>query len=232
MEVLLKQISTNLTEILRLRRNFKLKTDKSYVSSGDLLVEKIVFDYFSLNYPSHEIISEEMDFPPHKTWNELGNYIVVDPIDGTENFVSGLREWGVGVSIYTKGKHEASCIYLPELDEVLLSGQSVEKYKSRIVGLSSSLTRDDLLKLPKDGVEYRIIGCSMYNMLAAIKGSFLRFENVKGVNCWDILPGLNLALEHGLACFVNDKPYAGQILFPIEKYRIKIINQEGEERTT
>lgn len=31
--------------------------------------------------------------------------VTVDPIDGTENFVSGLKEWGVGVSVYRCGNH-------------------------------------------------------------------------------------------------------------------------------
>jgi myo-inositol-1(or 4)-monophosphatase len=221
---LIDEIKKELSTILNLRVEFISKADGSYVSKGDLLVDKIILDYFSSNFPKHDIISEEVDHAVSKSRNELGNYIIVDPIDGTENFVSGLREWGVGICIYTHGKHEASCIYLPELNEVLVSGQSLTKYKSRIVGLSSSLNRDDLMQLPKDDFEYRIIGCSMYNMLAAIKGSFVRFENVKGVHCWDILPGLNLALEHGLTCYVNDKPYNGEILFPTQKYRIKLIN--------
>jgi myo-inositol-1(or 4)-monophosphatase len=55
----------------------------------------------------------------------------------------------------------------------------------------------NLLNLPKKNIEFRIFGCSMYNMLSAVKGSFRSFENVNGVSCWDILPGLNLALEHG-----------------------------------
>ena len=218
-------LNNKLEDILELRDKFILKQDKSYVSEGDLLVDKIVYDYYSNNYPDHEIISEEVAFSSNKKWDKQGNYIIVDPIDGTENFVSGLREWGVGICIYTNGKHEASCIYLPELNEVVISGQPLKKFKSRIVGLSSSLNSEDLIQLPKEGFEYRIIGCSMYNMLAAIKGSFVRFENVKGVNCWDILPGLNLALEHGLTCYVDDKPYNGEILFPTQKYRIKIINE-------
>lgn len=225
MTELINEISNKLNRILSLRSSFELKSDNSYVSAGDLLVEEIVIAYCKRTYPYYQIISEELYsngevFVP----NETGNYVIVDPIDGTENFVSGLKEWGVGISVYTQGQHTTSCIYLPELHEVLYSGQKITKYKSRIVGLSSSLTRDDLMQLPKDGFEYRIIGCSMYNMLSAIKGAFVRFENVKGVNCWDILPGLNLALEHGLTCLVDGAPYTGQMLFPTKKYKIKLIN--------
>ena len=218
------EITGRLKEILSLRNSFQSKADGSYVSKGDLLVDALVLDYCKKHFPGHELISEEMEHDPSRVWDPDGNYVIVDPIDGTENFVSGLKEWGVGISVYTQGKHTCSCIYLPELDEVLYSGDKITKYHSRIVGLSSSLTRDDLMQLPKEGFEFRIIGCSMYNMLSAIKGAFVRFENVKLVNCWDILPGLNLALEHGLTCLVDDEPYKGQMLFPTKKYKIKLIN--------
>lgn len=223
-EEILSKIISELPVILSLRKNFVPKSDGSYVSKGDLLVDKLLNDFFTLNFPNHEIISEEVEQPLNKKWNEKGSYIIVDPIDGTENFVSGLKEWGIGISIYTNGNHTSSCILLPELNEYLFSGQYLEKYKSRIIGLSSSLNKDDLMNLPNVGFEYRIIGCSMYNMLSAIKGSFVRFENVKGVNCWDVLPGLNLALEHGVKCYVDDELYKGEILFPTKKYRIKLIN--------
>ena len=94
-------------------------------------------------------------------------------------------------------------------------------HRSRIRGLSSSLTKEDLLQL-EEGFEYRIIGCSMYNMLAAVRGAYASFENVKGVNCWDILPGLNFALEHNCEAFVDGVAYEGQILFPTQKYKINI----------
>jgi myo-inositol-1(or 4)-monophosphatase len=57
-------------------------------------------------------------------------------------------------------------------------------------------------------------------MLNAVKGSFARYENVKGANCWDVLSGLNLALEHGVKAYVDGEIYKGQILFPTRKYNI------------
>ena len=195
------------------------KSDDSFVSGGDLLVQKIVFDYCKKKLPQHTLISEEFAPFDNIEWDANGSYVVLDPIDGTENFVSGLREWGVGISVYTEGKHQESCIFLPQLNEVAITGQSLERFESRIHGLSSSLTKKDLELLP-EGFEYRIIGCSMYNMLNAVKGCYARFENVKGVSCWDVLPGLNLALEHGVKAYVDGELYQGQILFPTQKYKI------------
>ena len=220
---IIKLIKGNLTEILKLRNQFSQKPDNSYVSKGDLLVQSLVYNFVNKKLPDYFLISEENDFSNISEWNPKDKYVILDPIDGTENFISGLKEWGVGISIFSNGVHLESCIYLPELDEILISGQTVEKYKSRISGLSSSLNKDDLKNL-EPGFEYRIIGCSMYNMFSVIKGSFKSFQNPKGVSCWDILPGLNLALENGLKVYVDDKVYKGEILFPIKKYKVYITN--------
>lgn len=217
---LTNEIKNQLQKIKDLRSEKSLKSDNSYVSKGDILIQDIVFNFCNKEFPNHELISEELA-PFDNKWNPNGSYIILDPIDGTENFISGLKEWGVGISIYTDGIHQESCIYLPELDEVAITGSTLERFESRIHGLSSSLTKEDLLKLP-DGFEYRIIGCSMYNMLSAVKGSYSRFENVKGVNCWDVLPGLNLAIEHGVKAYVDGVEYKGQILFPTRKYKIRL----------
>ena len=220
-------LKDNLDSILDLRSDFTLKDDNSYVSKGDLLVQSLVFSHVKKRLPNHKLISEELAPFDDNDWDPLGSYVVLDPIDGTENFVSGLKEWGVGISVYTDGNHIQSCIFLPELDDYAISGMQQIKFKSRIMGLSSSLNKDDLLALPQSNdFEYRIIGCSMYNTLSAIRGSFATFENVNGVNCWDILPGLNLALEQGCDVIVDSKPYLGEMLFPIRKYKIKISNKK------
>lgn len=224
-EVLCARIESHLPRILALRNQFSVKPDGSFVSEGDWLVQRLASDWLREYLPDHGLIAEE-DAPfDGVRWDAQGSYVVLDPIDGTENFVSGLKEWGMGMSIYTQGRHVESCIYLPELGELQVSGMTWQRYQSRVVGLSSSLTVDDLTRLPwGQGVEFRIVGCAMYNLLMAARGSFLSFENVKGVNCWDILPGLNLAREAGCRTWVDGEPYEGQILFPVRKYRVRIEN--------
>lgn len=224
---LCERIQTSLHAVLEGRDRIRLKEDNSYVSEGDLLIQSIVAAWVRERLPDYQLISEEMA-PFQNDWDPLGKYVVLDPIDGTENFISGLKEWGVGVSIYAAGQHQESCIFLPELSERQITGMPWRRYRSRVVGLSSSLTADDLQGLPwRRNVEFRIIGCAMYNLLMAARGSFRAFENVKGVNCWDILPGLNLALESGCRAWVDGETYRGQMLFPTKKYRIRI--EQGED---
>ena len=224
-EKIVAEIKANLVNILLLRDKFSKKDDGSYVSDGDKLVQTIVFEYVKSHLPDYELISEELAPFNSNIWNINASYVVLDPIDGTENFISGLKEWGVGISIYSAGQHMQSCIYLPELDEIQITGMPLRKYKSRLYGLSSSLSKKNLQVLP-EGFEFRIIGCSMYNILSVVRGSFAVFENMNGANCWDILPGLNLALEHGCKVAIDGHSYSGQILFPVRKYKIRISNLE------
>lgn len=225
--VIFQLVREALSEVLTLRDQYEEKPDGSFVSKGDLLVQALVAGYLQRFLPEFQLLSEEMAPFNESALNPAGTYVVLDPIDGTENFISGLREWGVGLSIFAQGRHLASGIYLPDLDEQLVTGDALRTFSSRIVGLSSSLNKDDLSRQPT-GYEYRVIGCSMYNMLAAIRGSFQRFENVRGVNAWDILPGLNLALEHGCAAYVDGHRYQGELLLPLRKYRVRVSRSDGE----
>lgn len=216
-------IQTHLQDILNLRNTKELKDDGSYVSKGDYLCEKLVKDFIKNNLPDYALVSEESPEDNKRNWQQ-DKVIILDPIDGTENFVSGLKEWGVAVCVYEYGKHKESMLALPELDCYLKTGDSFQKFESRIAGISSSLTKEDILKL-EPGFEYRIIGCAVYNMYNVVTGSFYSFENPKGAKVWDIIPGLNLALENGLSVTVNNQEYHGELLDPNQKYIFKIQNR-------
>lgn len=215
-----KLSDTSLAEVLALRDTATGKEDGSYVTEGDLLVQRIVQELVEAHLPDAILVSEEMDnsasLVPEGRW-----VVVLDPIDGTENFTSGLPEWGISVCCYRDGRHAGSLIGAPEMGQWLRTGQTLARFRSRIRGLSSSLSKEDILAVGV-GPEYRILGCCVVNMMAVIRGSFLTFENPKGARSWDILAGLNLALEHGLAVEVDGVPYSGAYLAPHGKYRFKI----------
>lgn len=220
---IIESINASLPEILLKRNKRIMKEDNSYVTEGDLLCESIVRNYIAKNLPDYSLVSEES--PELNVINsKKEKVIILDPIDGTENFTSGLKEWGVALCVYEKGKHVESMLALPELNCYLKTGDSITKFESRICGISSSLTKEDILKL-ESGFEYRIIGCAVYNMYNVITGSFFSFENPKGAKVWDIIPGLNLALENGLSVIVNNKEYYGELLDPDKKYRFRITNK-------
>lgn len=214
-------IVSNLSDILSLRNTGRLKDDNTFVSEGDLLCQRLIFDYLAKNVHGYVVFSEESE-NDLLLIDDTKLIITIDPIDGSENFVSGLKEWGVGVSIYQGGKHIQSMITLPELGICLCTGDKIERIKnSRICGLSSYMKAADFAQL--DGsMEYRIMGCCMYNMYNVVRGSYRQFSHMKGCFSWDILPGLNLALENGLKVELDGKEYCGEFLIPNKRYKFVV----------
>ncbi|MEK7480354.1 MAG: inositol monophosphatase [Patescibacteria group bacterium] len=83
------------------------------VTKADLLSEKIIISAIKKTYPSHGIISEESG-----RINENAEYVwIIDPIDGTLNYSSGVPMYGVMVCLVHKGKVILSAIDIPATRE-------------------------------------------------------------------------------------------------------------------
>ena len=218
-----KQIIINSMEDIKNLKNKTIqKSDNSFVSEGDLLVQKLIADEIKKKYNNYYFISEEND---HKEkWKNYNDFIVLDPIDGTENFISGMKEWGVGISIFKNKEHTESMIFLPDMNVTLKSGDKISKNKSRIIGMSSRYFKKGL-KPCDNNFEYRALGCSMINMYYVITGSFKSYVDTNGGFIWDILPGLNLALENNCEVYVEGEKYNGQFLSPDKRYKLEILNK-------
>lgn len=204
------------------------KSDGSPVSAVDLESESIGFAWASRNFPNFFVLSEENHHGIE--FDYKSSVIVIDPIDGTENYISGIPLWASGVSVFEHGTHIYSAIVAPAMgmrleSPELDSNKEVKKHSSRVVGFSSS-TRPSAI--PDEVGEYRVFGCSMLNFLFVIQGSFSEFRNDAGGHCWDILPGLNLALAAGLDVTVEGRPYRGEFLPPVRKYKFVVSNQFSE----
>lgn len=207
-------------EIQKLRYNITYKEDNSPVTLADKLIENEVYKFLSKKLDPLVFIGEEsFSFQ----WEEAqDSYIaILDPIDGTENFCSGLKEWGMSFSLWKGTQHLGSLLFLPELNEHIMTGDQVSKIQSRITGFSSSYSQE-ISDGIKEAQEYRVTGCAVYNLFNVIRGSFKRFVNPKGAYVWDLLPGTMLALEQGCEVKLDGKLYNGELLNPNRKYRIDI----------
>lgn len=75
------------------RFNITPKADNTLVTAADIFLENLIFNYIKTQIPNVKYIGEE-SFEFSQFYNE--EYVVIlDPIDGTENFCSGLKEWGI-----------------------------------------------------------------------------------------------------------------------------------------
>ena len=211
-----------LPDIEGLRRSVEWKIDGSPVSAADRLVEAEVEKLLVIRFGQLNFIGEET-FQD----NQVGSAdltAVLDPIDGTENFISGLKEWGTSLSLWWRKKHLASILLLPELNQSLVTGNEIEKHESRIHSFSSS-TSSELISRLQVGEENRISGCAVFNLFSVVTGRFSTFSNPVGAYSWDLLAGLQLALEHGCKVEVEGEKYDGEYLEPGQRYRVEISSQ-------
>lgn len=91
------------------------KADESPVTAADLEIESRLRELIEKNFPSHGIIGEE-----HGSKNTDAEFVwVLDPIDGTKSFISGVPLFTTLVSLMHNGEPECGGIYQPILDELV-----------------------------------------------------------------------------------------------------------------
>ena len=99
---------------INLRKNGlekKIKSDNTPVTNGDLEVNKIISKKLNELTPSIPIISEEKS--DNKLTEDLKNFWLVDPIDGTYDYINDLDEFTINAGLILDRKPAAGLIYAP-----------------------------------------------------------------------------------------------------------------------
>lgn len=94
------------------------KQHNDYVTDVDLQAEKIIIDIIRKNYPFHGILAEESGSTPGEetTW-------IIDPLDGTTNFIHGYPHFCVSIAVQQKGRIEHGLIYDPIRHEIFTASR-------------------------------------------------------------------------------------------------------------
>lgn len=83
------------------------------VTGADRATQQVVVDHLRSEYPDEPIVGEEDDGP--RAIPETGPAWVVDPIDGTTNYVRGIRLWTTSVAAVVDGDPVAAASVLPAM---------------------------------------------------------------------------------------------------------------------
>ena len=83
------------------------KADRSPVTAADEASEKIILDGLSRLLPDAPVVSEESPLPAPATLGE--RFFLVDPLDGTREFIAGESEYTVNIALIV-GRHPAAGI--------------------------------------------------------------------------------------------------------------------------
>tara|TARA_B100000963_G_scaffold300904_1_gene273411 strand:+ start:9064 stop:9837 length:774 start_codon:yes stop_codon:yes gene_type:complete len=97
----------------------KIKSDDTPVTNGDLEVNKIVSQNLKKLTPDIPIISEETS--ENKSLNNLKDFWLVDPIDGTYDYINNLDEFTINAGLIINREPVAGLIYAPAKDRMFFS---------------------------------------------------------------------------------------------------------------
>lgn len=115
-----KQAGAYLLTVFGSPHNIHYKSDKSPVTEVDLHCSEIIERIIKQTFPDHSILCEESadalekTIGPEPTW-------VVDPLDGTSNFIAGIPLFAVVIALVVEGKTQLGIIYDPLHDDLFVA---------------------------------------------------------------------------------------------------------------
>lgn len=92
-----------------------LKNANDYVTNVDKAAETAIVEIIRKSYPEHTIITEESGM---LDGNDKEVQWVIDPLDGTTNFIKGFPHFSVSIAIRVKNRTEVGVVYDPIANEL------------------------------------------------------------------------------------------------------------------
>ena len=112
------------------------KGKNDFATEIDRLAEKEIISIIKAAYPEHSILAEE-------SGEHAGNDFVwiIDPLDGTTNFIHGFPQYAVSIALKYKDRIEIGVVYDPQRDELFTAkrggGAMLNNRRLRVTGLTS-----------------------------------------------------------------------------------------------
>lgn len=172
------------------------KADRSLVTDLDLRIEREVTALIRSRYPGIPTVGEEDPSTHREQYDFTGDYFVIDPIDGTENFVSGCGQFGSVMSLRV-GTEELHIVYVPERNLFLTNLDSAPgdfHPRTDIVVMSTKCMRTAYQEVDS----LRVIGSSAVMFGMVLTGQARRYTYCVGAKLWDCYTGIQLAKHLGL----------------------------------
>lgn len=98
------------------------KGEDDVVTAADRAAQRTVIESIRESFPDDAIVGEEGD--ERKTVPEEGAAWIIDPIDGTHNYVREIRVWGTAVAAVVDGEPVAAATVAPPLDDAYVADET------------------------------------------------------------------------------------------------------------
>ncbi|MAV83176.1 MAG: hypothetical protein CMI90_06920 [Pelagibacteraceae bacterium] len=183
-------------------QDISVKEDSSKATKFDLIIEKLLLDYFK-NLGISSFLAEE-SYP--LTLIDQNEYITIDPIDGTRNFINGINKIAIMISYIKSEKLIFSIIFNP------ITNDFYHLYKSKLyknfiihnidfpekhIGYINDRNKEKLSKYINNYELLRKSNCIGYDLIEILEGN-RTFLNINKGKCWDIFPVIGILESIGL----------------------------------
>lgn len=101
------------------------KADGSPVTAADLASDEIIRDCLHRNIPDLPVVTEETCTGAAPL--NAHRFVLVDPLDGTKEFIQGKEEFTVNIALIEAGSPVAGAVYAPALRQLYLGGTNAYK---------------------------------------------------------------------------------------------------------
>jgi myo-inositol-1(or 4)-monophosphatase len=171
-----------------------------FVTNSDIKTEKIIIDELNKGRPNYSIISEENGIENNK---DSKNTWVIDPIDGTVNFLHGLPHFAISIALKTNDEIISGLIFDPIKNEMFYAeknnGAYFNNHRIRVSkknDINECLFASGNKVTEKVDLTIRKTGSAALDMAYVAAGRFDGFFQ-NNLNLWDIAAGIILVKEAG-----------------------------------
>ncbi|MBP7242597.1 inositol monophosphatase family protein [Amaricoccus sp.] len=186
-----------------------------FVSRADTRAEQLIREELTEARPNYGWVGEESaevkGADPTRRW-------IVDPLDGTTNFLHGMPHWAISIALEHKGEIVAGVVYDPVKDEMFVAEKGAGAYindrRLRVSGRKDLLemifatgipfgARTDLPPALREIAAVATVSAGVRRMgSAALDLAYVAAGRVdgfweRGLNAWDLAAGVILVREAG-----------------------------------
>jgi myo-inositol-1(or 4)-monophosphatase len=173
-------------------RDFVTKTDKN--------VEKILIEELSKTKKNYSFLTEETGTIKNK---DTENIWIIDPIDGTTNFLHGIPHFAISIAHQFKNQIISGLIFDPIKDEMFFAEKDNGAFlNNKRLRVSKKTSLDEcLFSSNHEGVKFsdldmRYSGCAALDLAYVASGRLDGFFH-NNINLWDVAAGFLLVQEAG-----------------------------------
>ena len=171
-----------------------------FVTNSDLKTEKIIIEELAKGRPDYSIISEENGIKKNK---DKKNTWIIDPIDGTVNFLHGIPHFATSIALKHKNEIITGLIFDPIKDEMFYAEkENGAFFNNQRIRVSKRNEMSDCLFVTGGKMKnepdllFRKSGCAALDMAYVASGRYDGYFQKK-LNLWDIAAGILIVKEAG-----------------------------------